>query len=52
VAADREAKFSFFLEFLKDGITGMLHPWNRFAHIPRHMAGGVLSLLDLLFVKN
>ena len=52
MAADREAKFSFFLEFLKDGITEMLHPWIRFAHIPRHMVGGVLLLLDLWFVKD
>ena len=28
------------------GITEM-QPWNRFAHTLRHMAGGVLHLLDL-----
>jgi len=41
-----------FQEFSKAGTTGMLHPWNRFAHTSRHMAGGVLFLLDLWFVKD
>ena len=36
-----------FFAFLKDGTTGMPHPWSRFDHILRHIAGRVLFPLDL-----
>ena len=36
-----EKPIHYFLGFLRDGITGMHHLWNRFALILRHMVGGV-----------